>query len=117
MIHDGTNATFGPVVTVRQELQAKHGAGATPLYRVRLAHNKDSTRDEHEFSFDRAFGPDSTQEEVYRESVAPQVRRAIEEGRSCSVMAYGATGSGKTFTMLGGGAGADEGLVTRSTLP
>ncbi|KAJ3033941.1 hypothetical protein HDV00_005626 [Rhizophlyctis rosea] len=50
------------------------------------------------FNFDMVFGPDVGQEEVYEESVLPLVQRFIE-GYNVTVLAYGQTGTGKTYTM------------------
>ena len=49
------------------------------------------------FRFDRVFGADASQAEVYQ-PVYPLVRSAIR-GYNATVFAYGSTGSGKTFTM------------------
>ena len=53
---------------------------------------------------DRVFGPEAKQHEVYAE-VDALVRSALD-GYDVCVLAYGATGAGKTHTML-----ADEGIV------
>ena len=53
---------------------------------------------------DRVFGPEARQQEVYAE-VDALVRSALD-GYDVCVLAYGATGAGKTHTML-----ADEGIV------
>lgn len=47
-----------------------------------------------EFAFDQNFGPETTQEEVYNDIAAPLVEQVLN-GRSCTVMAYGQTGTGK----------------------
>ncbi|XP_062499722.1 kinesin-like protein KIF11 [Corticium candelabrum] len=52
------------------------------------------------FTFDKVFGPDSTQLEVYRTVVEPIVDEVLQ-GYSCTVFAYGQTGTGKTYTMEG----------------
>ena len=60
------------------------------------------------FPFDAAFFPPASTPDVYCAEVAPLVARALA-GASACVLAYGATGSGKTHTMTGapgGGAGA-----------
>lgn len=52
------------------------------------------------YSFDRVFDPFSTNYNIYETVTRPMVDATIN-GLNCSVFAYGATGSGKTFTMLG----------------
>jgi len=53
-----------------------------------------------EFVFDRCFGPESTQQEVYKYAAEPIVASIIE-GYNGTVFAYGQTSSGKTHTMEG----------------
>lgn len=52
------------------------------------------------FTFDRAFGPDSRQVDVYKSVVAPLIDEVLC-GYNCTVFAYGQTGTGKTHTMVG----------------
>ena len=52
------------------------------------------------YVFDGVFGPDTTQEHVYQETTADTVD-TVMRGYNCTVFAYGATGAGKTHTMLG----------------
>jgi len=47
------------------------------------------------FTFDRVFGPDATQETVYDEVVAP-ILQEVMSGYNCTIFAYGQTGTGKT---------------------
>jgi kinesin family protein C2/C3 len=51
------------------------------------------------FSFDRAFGPDASQAEVYAE--CGSLIRCVADGYNVCLLAYGQTGSGKTHTMSG----------------
>ncbi|KAH8343411.1 hypothetical protein KR059_010197 [Drosophila kikkawai] len=50
--------------------------------------------------FDRVFDIDNTNQDLFEECTAPLVD-AVLAGYNCSVFVYGATGAGKTFTMLG----------------
>ena len=52
------------------------------------------------YAFDCAFGPDSSQNEVYQTSAAPLVQ-AVLGGGNATCFCYGATGAGKTHTMVG----------------
>lgn len=52
------------------------------------------------FAFDNVFSEDSTNCEIYDDTIKNLIPGAFE-GRWASVFAYGQTGSGKTFTMMG----------------
>ncbi|KAA8542315.1 hypothetical protein F0562_023549 [Nyssa sinensis] len=52
------------------------------------------------FTFDASFPDSTTQKEVYSTTTAELVE-AVLRGRNGSVFCYGATGAGKTYTMLG----------------
>ena len=52
------------------------------------------------FTFDAVFDTQSKQRDVYDEIAYPLVE-AVLEGFNCTIFAYGQTGCGKTFTMLG----------------
>lgn len=52
------------------------------------------------YSFDRIFQPDTTNHQIFQTVTSHMVDATIN-GLNTSVFAYGATGSGKTFTMLG----------------
>ena len=66
---------------------------------------------EHQFFFDYVFSQTATQEEVYK-NTTQNLLPGIIEGYNATVFAYGATGSGKTYTMLG--TIQKEGIMTRS---
>uniref|UniRef100_A0A146KMD8 Kinesin-like protein n=1 Tax=Lygus hesperus TaxID=30085 RepID=A0A146KMD8_LYGHE len=52
------------------------------------------------FEFNRVFDENSTNEEVF-DATTKNIVKSVLEGYNCSVFAYGATGAGKTYTMLG----------------
>lgn len=58
-----------------------------------------TTKKSHRFEFERTFGPESTQEEVFLD-VQP-LATSILDGYNVCIFAYGQTGSGKTYTMEG----------------
>ena len=59
----------------------------------------DKTKDKA-YQFDAAFGPECTSKDVY-DATMQRVIRAVIDGFHGSCFAYGATGSGKTYTMSG----------------
>ncbi|XP_043968446.1 kinesin-like protein KIF27 [Gambusia affinis] len=61
------------------------------------------------FSFDHAFGPTASQDEVYESCVQPLVESLLD-GYNATVFCYGQTGSGKTYT-LGGGSKDEGGII------
>ena len=66
---------------------------------------------EAEFKFDFAFDEKVDQAEIYQCTTANLVKQVIN-GFNATVYAYGATGTGKTYTMVGGG--DNWGLMIRS---
>ncbi|GIL75026.1 hypothetical protein Vretimale_2510 [Volvox reticuliferus] len=67
---------------------------------------------EHSFNYDRVFGPDSTQEQVFG-AVSELVQSALDGFHVC-VFSYGQTGAGKTHTMQGGDTPTSRGIIPRA---
>ncbi|KAK9794064.1 hypothetical protein WJX73_003057 [Symbiochloris irregularis] len=66
------------------------------------------------FQFNGVFVDSATQDQVFEQVAQPVVASALE-GINGTVFAYGATGSGKTFTVTGGvGRYVDRGLIPRA---
>ncbi|TRY74073.1 hypothetical protein TCAL_06712 [Tigriopus californicus] len=61
--------------------------------------NRRPNRD-HKFAFDMVFGPESNNQEVFTQTTQDLID-VLFSGYNCSVFVYGATGAGKTHTMLG----------------
>ncbi|XP_025923169.1 kinesin-like protein KIF17 [Apteryx rowi] len=53
-----------------------------------------------QFTFDGAYGPEHSTEQIYNEIAYPLVE-GVTEGYNGTIFAYGQTGSGKSFTMQG----------------
>ncbi|XP_024083948.1 kinesin-like protein KIF19 isoform X2 [Cimex lectularius] len=73
-----------------------------------LRHKRPSDK---QYTYDFAFGENSTQEEVYAATTRGLVRDVLL-GYNATVFAYGATGAGKTHTMVG--TAAQPGIMVRA---
>lgn len=67
----------------------------------------------YRFTFDHVYDQDSTQQEVYDQSARPLVLSALQ-GYNAAIIAYGQTGTGKTYTMEGELEGSLRGVIPRS---
>ncbi|XP_063398631.1 kinesin-like protein KIF18A [Mytilus trossulus] len=76
----------------------------SPEYGYRHRHHRRDIRKRQnkdlKFAFDYVFDPGSANHEVYQQTTK-KILDSFMEGYNCSVFAYGATGAGKTHTMLG----------------
>ena len=66
----------------------------------KVDHLRSHRNNERQYVFDVVFGPDSSQEDVYNSTTKHLVDNVMA-GYNATVFAYGATGGGKTFTMVG----------------
>ncbi|ESQ52380.1 hypothetical protein EUTSA_v10016170mg [Eutrema salsugineum] len=86
---------------------------------VNVLHSVANKQVDRVFTFDKVFGPKAQQRSIYDQSIAPIVHEVLE-GFSCTVFAYGQTGTGKTYTMeggmrkKGGDLPADAGVIPRA---
>jgi hypothetical protein len=61
---------------------------------------KAETKEEKAFQFDYVYAPGTSQRQIYDEVAFPLVE-SVFEGFNGTIFAYGQTGCGKTFTMMG----------------
>lgn len=66
---------------------------------------------EKRYAFDHAFAPESKNSDVYERSISSTISGVVH-GLNATVFAYGSTGSGKTYTMVG--TEGDPGLMVLS---
>ncbi|KXN86942.1 Kinesin-like protein KIF21B [Leucoagaricus sp. SymC.cos] len=83
-------------VTIESPSNALAGAGApgAPTSTGSSAPKKQA------FTFDQVHGPPTTQYELFESTAKPMITRFVD-GFNCTILAYGQTSSGKTFTMTG----------------
>ncbi|MCO5594318.1 hypothetical protein L7F22_048348 [Adiantum nelumboides] len=62
------------------------------------------------FTFDKVFGPQAQQQDLYEQAIIPIVNEVLE-GFNCTIFAYGQTGTGKTYTMEGNGRKTKDGTM------
>ncbi|KTG44547.1 hypothetical protein cypCar_00006709, partial [Cyprinus carpio] len=86
----------------------------------------ETPRGPREFQFDKIFNPECTQEEVFTESsgfpkdedaktlIFPRLIQCAIDGFNVCIFAYGHTGSGKTFTMVGDRDRRNPGIIPRT---
>lgn len=67
---------------------------------------------EHQFTFEHVFDHSCAQEVVFDE--LRSLMMSVVDGYSVCIVAYGATGAGKTFTIVGDGSEAQKGLAPRA---
>lgn len=87
-------------VRVRPTTNAKEEKCIQILSKKSLYFDDGSKNKPKKYVYDYVFDEDSTQDEVYQTTTSPLIKDVLQ-GLSAAVFAYGATGSGKTHTMLG----------------
>ncbi|KAG7448233.1 kinesin-3 [Guyanagaster necrorhizus] len=91
------HATSVNSVSVEGTSSAPPNAGTSPVASVA---SSSAASKKQVFSFDQVHGPSTTQHAMFTSTAHPLITRFIE-GFNCTILAYGQTSSGKTFTMTG----------------
>ncbi|XP_076269406.1 kinesin-like protein subito [Rhynchophorus ferrugineus] len=73
--------------------------------------NKIAAQTEEKYKFSTIFGPERTQRFIFDVTVKEKVLKFIN-GENSTIMAYGSSGSGKTFTLIG--TPVDPGIIPRA---
>uniref|UniRef100_A0A8H7Y0Q3 Kinesin motor domain-containing protein n=1 Tax=Psilocybe cubensis TaxID=181762 RepID=A0A8H7Y0Q3_PSICU len=89
-------ATSSTSISIESPSSALAGSGAPSAPTVSGA----SGSKKQVFTFDQVHPPPTTQYELFESTARPLVSRFVE-GFNCTILAYGQTSSGKTFTMTG----------------
>ncbi|EAU88724.2 kinesin [Coprinopsis cinerea okayama7 len=92
-------ATSSTSVTIEPPSSALASAGAPSA-------SASGAAKKQQFTFDQVHGPPTTQYEMFETTAKPLITR-FTEGFNCTILAYGQTSSGKTFTMTGADLDAD----------
>ncbi|KAL4952274.1 P-loop containing nucleoside triphosphate hydrolase protein [Aspergillus filifer] len=94
--------TIKVVARFRPQNKVELGSGGQPI--VKFENEETCSLDSKEasgsFTFDRVFPMDSKQTDVFNFSIAPTVDDILN-GYNGTVFAYGQTGAGKSYTMMG----------------
>lgn len=105
------------VCRFRPQNKLEIAEGGTPI--INVSDDQESVRIEGKefqgnFSFDRVFGMNTPQNDIFQYSIKPIVDDVVA-GYNGTVFAYGQTGSGKTFTMMGADIDNEElkGIIPR----
>ena len=76
------------------------GTSTNELFRQHEFIENPSTFQQNRFTFDHIFDQESNQLEVYTKAAKPSIK-SLFEGYNSTILAYGQTGTGKTYTMEG----------------
>jgi kinesin family protein 4/21/27 len=92
------HATSTSSVAVEATLQTPSSGGAAAA--ATASSSLGPAAKKQNFSFDQVHDPSTTQHTLFTSTALPLVSRFLE-GFNCTILAYGQTSSGKTFTMTG----------------
>ena len=128
-VADGSNENFKVAIRVRPPLPRELEGNRQFINVVRIpSDHKSITLCEHleteegkggvfstqSYTFDHVYEPTAKQREVYERSAMGAVLSTLE-GYNATLIAYGQTGTGKTFTMEGFTSDDQRGIIPRAT--
>lgn len=90
-----------------QVISVQTGPGRDVHVTQKLVHGKEISKT---FSFDQVYGPNTTQKELFCQSMKPIVDEVLA-GYNCTIFAYGQTSTGKTYTMEGDRGSRSHGII------
>ena len=92
----------------KQKKAKKMGKGAFEVNRNKLS--VQTQKNFYEYTFNKVFHDKVKNKKIYKELVRKDLRKVLD-GKWLTVMTYGTSGSGKTFTIFGDSFGDEKGLV------
>ncbi|KAI0306797.1 hypothetical protein B0F90DRAFT_1808404 [Multifurca ochricompacta] len=93
------HATSSTSVSIDVTTSVPASSGASPTTAPSSPSQLPNSKKQH-FTFDQVHGQDTTQHALFTATAQPLISRFME-GFNCTILAYGQTSSGKTFTMTG----------------
>eukprot|EP01116_Phalansterium_solitarium_P007420 TRINITY_DN2007_c0_g2_i1.p1 TRINITY_DN2007_c0_g2~~TRINITY_DN2007_c0_g2_i1.p1 ORF type:complete len:862 (-),score=299.17 TRINITY_DN2007_c0_g2_i1:205-2790(-) len=107
------NPNFRNVISILDEhvlVFDEEGVVGAPVMKRGIPNNRQRARNQ-KFYFNHVFGEQVSSEEVYENTAKPLIPFVLN-GFNATVFCYGATGSGKTHTMIG--YAGDKGIMVQS---
>ena len=102
------SSAFLPKRNQEKEKRGKPGKGS-----FEVSQNKLSVKTEknfYEYTFNKVFDAKSRNKAIYEELIKKDLKKVLQ-GKWLTVMTYGTSGSGKTFTIFGDSFGQERGIV------
>lgn len=92
----------------KQKKKQKTNKGCFEVNRNKLSVKTE--KNFYEYTFNKVFHDESDNKEVYRQMIKRDLQKVLK-GKWLTVMTYGTSGSGKTFTIFGDSFGESRGIV------
>lgn len=89
----------GNIIEVHPQVSGQ--PAALTLHEPKLKVDMTAYIESHRFMYDDIFDEDASNRRVYEATAAPLISRLFTKGQTSTCFAYGATGAGKTHTMMG----------------